>query len=215
MFGWNIMNYAMDEKKDIDNNDEKAVNNAFYEAFSLARSKLERIVEFRMHPSVRSRLDPSDVLQEAYIQMIKRVEETSQEMGVSLFVWMRQKTIQTLVDLQRSHFRDKRDVMKERRDLDFENGQTSSLSIARYLIDDITSPSLAAARSEDMEQLHRALDSMNEIDREVLAMRHFEQLSNAEVAEALGLTSTAASNRYIRAVTRLGEILKTLAAKPT
>ena len=215
MFGWNIMNYAMDEKKDIDNNDEKAVNNAFYEAFSLARSKLERIVEFRMHPSVRSRLDPSDVLQEAYIQMIKRVEETSQEMGVSLFVWMRQKTIQTLVDLQRSHFRDKRDVMKERRDLDFENGQTSSLSIARYLIDDITSPSLAAARSEDMEQLHRALDSMNEIDREVLAMRHFEQLSNAEVAEALGLTSTAASNRYIRAVTRLGEILKALAAKPT
>ena len=215
MFGWNIMNYAMDEKKNIDNNDEKAVNNAFYEAFSLARSKLERIVEFRMHPSVRSRLDPSDVLQEAYIQMIKRVEETSQEMGVSLFVWMRQKTIQTLVDLQRSHFRDKRDVMKERRDLDFENGQTSSLSIARYLIDDITSPSLAAARSEDMEQLHRALDSMNEIDREVLAMRHFEQLSNAEVAEALGLTSTAASNRYIRAVTRLGEILKALAAKPT
>lgn len=215
MFGWNIMNYAMDEKKDIDNNDEKAVNNAFYEAFSLARSKLERIVEFRMHPSVRSRLDPSDILQEAYIQMIKRVEETSQEMGVSLFVWMRQKTIQTLVDLQRSHFRDKRDVMKERRDLDFENGQTSSLSIARYLIDDITSPSLAAARSEDMEQLHRALDSMNEIDREVLAMRHFEQLSNAEVAEALGLTSTAASNRYIRAVTRLGEILKALAAKPT
>lgn len=215
MFGWNIMNYAMDEKKDIDNNDEKAVNNAFYEAFSLARSKLERIVEFRMHPSVRSRLDPSDVLQEAYIQMIKRVEETSQEMGVSLFVWMRQKTIQTLVDLQRAHFREKRDVMKERRDLDFENGQTSSLSIARYLIADITSPSLAAARSEDMEQLHRALDSMNEIDREVLAMRHFEQLSNAEVAEALGLTSTAASNRYIRAVTRLGEILKALAAKPT
>ena len=208
------MNPTMDEKKDIDSNEEKAAHNAFYEAFSLARSKLERIVEFRMHPSVRSRLDPSDVLQEAYIQMIKRVEETSKEMGVSLFVWMRQKTIQTLVDLQRSHFRDKRDVMKERRHLDFENGQTSSLSIARYLIDDITSPSLAAARSEDLDQLHRALDSMNEIDREVLAMRHFEQLSNAEVAEALGLTSTAASNRYIRAVTRLGEILKALAAKP-
>jgi RNA polymerase sigma-70 factor (ECF subfamily) len=135
-------------------------------------------------------------------------------MGVTLFVWMRQKTIQTLVDLQRSHFREKRDVMKESRDLDFENGQTSSLSIARYLIDDITSPSLAAARSEDLDQLHQALDSMNEIDREVLAMRHFEQLSNTEVAEALGLTTTAASNRYIRAVTRLGEILKALAAKP-
>ncbi|MFN7876246.1 MAG: sigma-70 family RNA polymerase sigma factor [Pirellula sp.] len=208
------MNPTMDEKKDIDNNEDKAAHNAFYEAFSHARSKLERIVEFRMHPSIRSRLDPGDVLQEAYLRMSNRVEETALEMGVTLFVWMRQKTIQTLVDLQRSHFREKRDVMKESRDLDFENGQTSSLSIARYLIDDITSPSLAAARSEDLDQLHQALDSMNEIDREVLAMRHFEQLSNTEVAEALGLTTTAASNRYIRAVTRLGEILKALAAKP-
>ena len=214
VFGWNIMSPIMDEEKDIDINEEKAANSAFYEAFSLARPKLERIVEFRMHPRLRSRLDPSDVLQEAYLQMSKRVGETTQEMPVTLFVWMRQKTIQTLVDLQRAHFRDKRDVMKEKRDWSVENGQTSSLSIARYLIDDITSPSLAAARSEDLELLHQALDSMNEIDREVLAMRHFEQLSNAEVAEALDLTPTAASNRYIRAVTRLGEIIKALPAKP-
>ncbi|MFN7290950.1 MAG: sigma factor-like helix-turn-helix DNA-binding protein, partial [Pirellula sp.] len=89
----------------------------------------------------------------------------------------------------------------------------SSLSIAHYLIDDVTSPSLAVVRSEDLEQLPQALDAMNEIDREVLAMRHFEQLSNAEVAEALELTPTAASNRYIRAVTRLGEIMKTLPTK--
>ncbi|MCU0719593.1 MAG: sigma-70 family RNA polymerase sigma factor [Pirellula sp.] len=173
---------TMDENKNIDSTQRDSAQSAFSEEFSLVRSKLERIVEFRMHPSLRSRLDASDVLQEAYLQMSKRIEETTRDMTVSLFVWMRQKTIQTLIDLQRSHFRDKRDVMKEKRDLAFENGQTSSLSIAHYLVDDVTSPSLAAVRSEDLEQLHEALDSMNEMDREVLAMRHFEQLSNAEVA---------------------------------
>jgi RNA polymerase sigma-70 factor (ECF subfamily) len=204
----------MDETKHIDLAQHVAAQSAFSEEFSRARPKLERIVEFRMHPGLRSRLDPSDVLQEAFIQMSKRLDELTHEMTVSLFVWMRQKTIQTLIDLQRSHFRDKRDVMRENRNSLHEHGQTSSLSIAKYLIDDVTSPSMAAARGEDFDQLHQALESMNEIDREVLAMRHFEQLSNAEVAQALALTTTAASNRYIRAVTRLGEIMKSLSTKP-
>lgn len=209
------MKVAMDEK-----NTEKPTNptpeaEAFFSEFTLARPKLEQIVEFRMHPSLRSRLDPCDVLQEAYLQMSRRLDELGPDLPVSLFVWMRQKTIQTLIDIQRSHFRDKRDVMREKQDLALEHGQTSSLSIARYLIDDVTSPSLAAARSEELAQLQNALDTMNEIDREVLAMRHFEQLSNAEVAEALNLTPTAASNRYIRAVTRLGEIMKSLSSKPS
>jgi RNA polymerase sigma-70 factor, ECF subfamily len=89
-------------------------------------------------------------------------------------------------------------------------GKPVPLSMARYLVDDVTSPSLAAVRSEEMERLQTALDGMNEIDREVLAMRHFEHLSNSEVAETLGLSPTAASNRYIRAVTKLGEIMKSL-----
>ncbi|XZE19437.1 sigma-70 family RNA polymerase sigma factor [Pirellulaceae bacterium SH449] len=203
-----------------DKNSETPINqtfdaNAFFSEFTLARPKLERIVEFRMHPSLRSRLDPCDVLQEAYLQMSRRLDELGPDLPVSLFVWMRQKTVQTLIDIQRSHFRDKRDVMREKQHLALEHGQTSSLSIARYLIDDVTSPSLAAARSEELAQLQQALDTMNEIDREVLAMRHFEQLSNAEVAQALDLTPTAASNRYIRAVTRLGEIMKSLSSRPT
>lgn len=204
------MNRTMDDKVQIDSATRTGDCGGFFEEFSRSRAKLERIVEFRMHPHLRSRLDPGDVLQEAYIQMSKRLEELAELRNVSLFVWMRQKTIQTLIDLQRSHFRDKRDVMKEKRDAFDHHGQTSSLSIARYLIDDVTSPSVAAVRAEDLDQLQQALESMNEIDREVLAMRHFEQLSNAEVAEALSITPTAASNRYIRAVTRLGEIMKNL-----
>jgi RNA polymerase sigma-70 factor (ECF subfamily) len=209
------MKSSMDEKTSEKPTNQTSEAEAFLSEFALARPKLERIVEFRMHPSLRSRLDPCDVLQEAYLQMSRRLDEFGADLPVSLFVWMRQKTIQTLVDIQRSHFRDKRDVMRENQDFALEHGQTSALSIARYLIDEVTSPSLAAARSEELAQLQNALDTMNEIDREVLAMRHFEQLSNAEVAEALNLTPTAASNRYIRALTRLGEIMKSLSSKPT
>ena len=215
-FNWNIMNHTMEDKFDTQSPAPIAGPKAsdFFEAFTAARSKLEKIVEFRMPPSLRSRLDPCDVLQEAYLQMSRRLEEINPDMAVSLFVWMRQKTIQTLIDIQRSHFRDKRDVMREIREPAIDHGQTSSLSMARYLIDDVTSPSMAVARAEDREQLQLALDSMNEIDREVLAMRHFEQLSNTEVAQALNLSTTAASNRYIRAVTRLGEIMKSLPNSP-
>jgi RNA polymerase sigma-70 factor (ECF subfamily) len=184
--------------------------NALAEVFAQFRSKLERIVDFRLDPSLRARIDSSDVLQEAYIQIARRIGEFIDGSPVSLFVWVRQKTIQTLIDMQRTHFRGKRDVNRERHQPDQDYGQTSALSMARYLVDDVTSPSLAAARSEEMDRLQDALSGMNEIDREVLAMRHFEQLSNAEVAESLGLSPTAASNRYIRAVTKLGEIMKSI-----
>ncbi|AMV33393.1 RNA polymerase sigma factor [Pirellula sp. SH-Sr6A] len=173
-------------------------------------SKLERIVQFRMDPNVRARIDPADVLQEAFLQVSKRIDEYIEGVPVSWFVWLRQKTLQTMIDMQRAHFSDKRDVHREVMRPSQPHGQTSSLSIARVLMDDCTSPSVAASRHEEFEQLRRALDSMNETDREVLAMRHFEQLNNQEVAEMLGLSSTAASNRYVRAMVKLGEIMKSI-----
>jgi RNA polymerase sigma-70 factor (ECF subfamily) len=176
--------------------------------------KLERIVQFRMDPHVRARIDPADVLQEAFLQVARRIQEYIDGVAVSWFVWLRQRTMQTLIDMQRAHLSDKRDAHREAPRPQETNGQTSSLSIARVLVDDCTSPSMAASRSEEFEQLRKALDSMNETDREVLAMRHFEQLSNQEVAEMLGLSATAASNRYIRAMIKLGEIMKSVSNPP-
>lgn len=175
--------------------------------------KLERIVHFRMDPALRSRIDTSDVLQESYLQIARRAQEFIDGVPVSLFVWIRQRVIQTLIDMQRNHFSDKRNANRERDIPSMDYGQTSCLSIARFLLDDRTSPSMAAARSEEFEQLQSALQTMNETDREVLAMRHFEQLNNLQVAESLNLSPTAASNRYIRAVARLGEIIKSLSKK--
>lgn len=185
--------------------------------FSQHRESLERIVSFRLDPKLRSRVDPADVLQEAYFEISRRIQEYIDGVPVSFFVWIRQKTIQTLIDLHRGHTREKRDAYREVPLASPNYGQTTSISIARLLLDDLTSPSQAAVRAEEELQLQQALESMNETDREILAMRHFEHLSNQQVAEVLGISPTAASNRYVRAAAKLSEVLQHLTshrAKP-
>jgi RNA polymerase sigma-70 factor, ECF subfamily len=174
---------------------------------AIHREKLERIVAFRLSPVLRSRVDPADVLQEAYFEISRRINEFIEGSPVSFFVWVRQKTIQSLIDIHRNHTREKRDAHRELPLASSANGQTTSISIARILLDDITSPSQAAVRDEEVQQLQFALESMNETDREVIAMRHFEHLSNQQVAEVLDISPTAASNRYVRAAAKLAEIL--------
>ncbi len=183
---------------------------ALAELFSEYRERLERIVSFRLEPRIRGRLDPADVLQEAYLEIARRYHEYIQNPSVSLFVWLRQRTLQTMIDLHREHFREKRDPNRENRYVSQPNSQTTSMSIARFLLDEVTSPSQAAVDAEESQRLHAALESMQEVDREVLALRHFEHLSNLQVAEILGLSPTAASNRYIRAAARLSEIVANL-----
>lgn len=178
--------------------------------FEEFRPRLEKIVVFRLDPSFRSRLDPADVLQESYFEIARRIHEYAATQGIPLFIWMRQRVLQTMIDMQRLHTREKRSVHRESRLPEPNYNQSTSLSIARMLMDDLPSPSQAAMLVEEQEQLQLALESMNEIDREILAMRHFEQLTNREVAEVLGLSPTAASNRYVRAAARLSEILKLL-----
>jgi RNA polymerase sigma-70 factor (ECF subfamily) len=85
--------------------------------------------------------------------------------------------------------------------------QASSVSLAAQLLGRLTSPSLAAVRAEMQLRLQEALNSMEPLDREVLALRHFEELSNSETARVLGIQKSAASNRYIRALKRLKEVL--------
>jgi len=184
------------------------------EIFDAHRNRLERIVAFRLAPKIQSRVDPSDILQEAYIEIARRYDEYLVDPKVSIFVWMRQITLQKMMDVHRLHFREKRDANREQRYLLEPTSQATCLSIARFLIDEIMSPSQAVIEAEETQRLQLALESMNEIDREVLALRHFEQLGNAQVAEILGLTPTAASNRYIRAAARLGEILAEIEPNP-
>ena len=181
--------------------------------FSSYQNRLERIVSFRLDPRIRGRIDAADILQEAYLEASHRLQSFLQSTDVSFFVWLRQQTLQTLIDVHRREFRQKRDVNREIRFAATGASDGTSLSIAQFLIDQLTSPSQLAVNAEEMQWLQESLNSMHEVDREVLALRHFEQLGNSQVAEILGLTPTAASNRYLRAAARLSEIMQRLNSK--
>lgn len=172
----------------------------FAPLFESHRERLRRMVHFRMDPRLFGRIDPEDVVQEIFLAAQQRLYAFRSD-GHPLPLWLRMVGQQTLIDLHRRHLgAGKRSAAKERA---FANSQCLSGFVAGTL----TSPSQAAIRDEWKKQLNEALESMDEIDREVLTLRHFEDLSNKEVAELLGIGENAASNRYVRALTRLKGLL--------
>jgi RNA polymerase sigma-70 factor (ECF subfamily) len=181
----------------------------FAVVFSRYQDRLQRMIRFRLDRRLYGRVDSADVLQEVWLDASKRVAEYVSNPIVPVFIWLRQIAWQTIIDLHRRHLgAQKRSVANE---VAFGRGggqEDTSLSIAARLAGDLTSPSQAAMRDERMQQLRQALAEMDEIDREVLALRHFEELGNNEVAEILGIQKTAASNRYVRALKRLKEVLE-------
>lgn len=183
---------------------------ALAELFSGYRERLEQMVDFRLDSRLRGRVDPADVVQEAYFRVSKRLTGFLDDPSVSLFVWLRSQTYQALIEVQRRHSWKKRDPRQEVSMRRRSTADGTSYAIAEAMCAQLTSPSQAAVRAEELQQLRSALASMDKVDREVLALRHFEHLSNNEVAESLQISATAASNRYVRAMTRLGQLMTRL-----
>ncbi len=181
---------------------------ALADAFDDYRARLERIVSFRMHPKLIGRVDPDDVLQETYLEASRRYTHLKGDTEESLFIWLRLMALQTLTDTHRRHMGTAmRDPGREQAIHRNVSSDSTSTSLAANLIGQFTSPTLAARREELADKLRVTLDRMDRIDREVLALRHFEELSNNEIAEALGIEQKAASIRYVRALKRLKDIL--------
>jgi RNA polymerase sigma-70 factor, ECF subfamily len=181
---------------------------ALGELFAHYRERLHRMVRLRLDRRVAGRLDPSDVLQDAYLDVARRFPEYAAAPDVPFYVWLRALTGQRLIDLHRRHLGARmRDAGQEvslyRRGLP----QASSASLAQQLLAGLTSPTQAAVRAEMQLKLQDALNSMDPIDREVLVLRHFEELNNIETAAELGIEPSAASKRYLRAIRRLKAIL--------
>ncbi len=176
--------------------------------FAYYRDRLRRMVLLRMDRRLMGRLDPSDVVQEAYITYAKRLAEFAEDRPMPFFLWLRLITGQKLTDLHRHHLGAKmRTVVQEVSLNQCAVPQATSLSLAAQLLAGLPSPSQAASWAETKRLVQKALNDMEPIDREVLALRHFEGLSNNEAAEVLGIKKSAASNRYIRALQRLKQIL--------
>lgn len=181
---------------------------ALANVFSLYEPRLERTVRFRLDQRLWRRVDPADVLQEAYLDAAQRLAGYVSDPNVPVFVWLRAVTEQTLINIHRRHLGAKiRDASLEVSLQRRPGPMATSVSLAARLVANLTSPSQAAIREEVHAELREAFDSMDPIDREVLALRHFEELTNNEVAEILGLQKAAASNRYVRALKRLKAIL--------
>ena len=176
------------------------------------RSQLRRMIRLRLDRRLSGRVDSSDVLQEAYLDVRKRLDEYARDPAAMPFhLWLRLIAGQRLTDVHRFHLgAQMRDAGQE---VSLHRGpfpQASSVSLAAQLLGKMTSASHAAIRAEHKLIVQEALNGMDPIDREVLALRHFEHLSNDETALVLGLTKSAASNRYIRALKRLKEILSSI-----
>ena len=176
--------------------------------FLRCRDRLKRMVQLRLDRRLSGRVDPSDVLQEAYLEVHKRFAEYSRTAGPPFFLWLRLVTGQKLTDFHRRHLgAQMRDAGQE---VSLYRGalpQASSASLAAQLLGRLTSASQAAVRAETQVRVQEALNGMEPIDREILTLRHFEMLTNEEAAEVLGLRKSAASNRYIRALKRLKDAL--------
>ena len=178
---------------------------ALSELFERYRPQLRRMVELRLDPRLAARVAPSDVLQEAYIDSLSRYEHFFKREGASFYVWLRLIVNQSLVDLHRRHLAAKmRDAGHE---ASMPWAHATSVSLARHLVAQMESPSQIVRKEETLAQVQAALESLDPLDREILTLRHFEELGNNEVAELLGLQKSAASNRYVRALGRLREAL--------
>lgn len=178
------------------------------ELFARYRPRLRSMVRVRLDRRLQGRIDPSDVLQEAFIDFNRRFPEYVRNPAVPFYLWLRGLTGQRLIDLHRMHLgAQMRDVGQE---VSLYRGAlppATSVSLAAQLLGHLTSPTQAAIRAELQIRLQEALNLMDPMDREILTLRHFEELSNKETAEILGIQKSAASNRYMRALKRLTGIL--------
>ncbi|MCR9199498.1 MAG: sigma-70 family RNA polymerase sigma factor [Planctomycetaceae bacterium] len=168
------------------------------------RERLLQIVSFRMDARVKPRVDPADVVQDAFVEATHRVTQQQRDARLPVFLWLRLLTLQCLAVQHRRHLgAQARDADREVSIFTGPLPQATSAVIAAQLLGGLTSPSQAAIRMETRLAVEERLNQMDATDREVLVLRHFEKLSNHETARVLGLQPSAASNRFIRALKKL------------
>jgi RNA polymerase sigma-70 factor (ECF subfamily) len=168
------------------------------------RDALRRAVELRLDPALARRVDASDIVQDVLLEANRRLRDYLHNPTMPFHLWLRHLAKDRLIDAHRFHRK------AQRRSLDREQANkppawadASSVQLIAQLLDPERTPASAAVQQELERRLAAAVAALDEADREVILMRHYEQLGNQEVAAALGLTEAAASMRYLRALRRL------------
>jgi RNA polymerase sigma-70 factor (ECF subfamily) len=175
------------------------------------QNRLRRMIALRLDQRLQGRIDPEDVLQETYLEAATHLADYLKQPPMPFFFWLRGIAGNMLLALHRQHLGTKmRDAGREVALYRGSLPEASSAALAAQLLGRDTRPSEAAVRAERKILLQQALNSLEPLDREVLALRHFEQLSNVEVALTLGIQEAAAAKRYVRALKRLKGVLQNM-----
>jgi RNA polymerase sigma-70 factor, ECF subfamily len=181
---------------------------AWNELLTRHRSRLRRMIAVRMNPKLTARMDPSDVIQEVVAEAARQLPSYARRRPLPFYPWLRQLAWDRLVKLHQRHLRtEKRSVAREEPAC-FGLPDQSAVSLAKRLVAGGTSPSGRALREELCGRVHRALDQLEPGDREILIMRHLEQLQVAEIAALLGISEGAVKMRRLRAAERMRELLE-------
>lgn len=203
---WPEGEQTQDLLKEVGEGDQSAVNRLL----DRHREAVRRMVQMRLDHAVARRVDASDVVQDVMLEASQRLTDYIRNPSMPFHLWLRQLAKDCMIDMHRRHRgAQRRSVDREQNMTSFNSDDQSAADLTSLLRDAELTPAASALRKEMEERFVLALDKLEESEREIIIMRHFEHLGNGEVAEALGLSAPAAGMRYLRAIRRLRELLGT------
>lgn len=170
------------------------------------RPALRRMIDLRLDQALARRVDASDIVQDVLLEASRRLADYLRNPSIPFHVWLRQIATDRVIDAHRRHRQAARRSMDREKPLALADDR-SSLDLAAQLRDPSPTPAAEALRHELEGRFRDALDRLDADDREIILLRHFEQLSNGEAARALGLSEPAAGMRHLRALRRLRALL--------
>lgn len=203
---WPEGEQTQDLLKEVGQGDQSAVNRLL----DRHREAVRRMVQMRLDHAVARRVDASDVVQDVLLEASQRLTDYIRNPSMPFHLWLRQLARDRMIDMHRRHRgAQRRSVDREQNMSSFNSDDQSVADLTSLLRDAELTPAASALRKEMEERFVLALDKLEESEREIIIMRHFEHLGNGEVAEALGLSAPAAGMRYLRAIRRLRDLLGT------
>lgn len=175
--------------------------------FEENRDRLLRMIQVRLTPDLRRIVEPEDILQDAFMEAYRQLKENISEPKSEPIVWLRLIVGQQLIAFHRRYIKTQKRNIENEKPFAGLAPRADSLSMSGFLVGKLTSPSVAARRKELVEKLRGCLEQLDADDREIISLRHFEQLSNVETARELGIEPNAAMARYLKALRRFRELL--------
>ena len=171
------------------------------------RAAVHRLVQVRLDRKVQQRVDVSDVVQDVMIEASGRLDKYLNDPVMAFHLWLRQIAWDRIIDTYRRHRVSAKRNMDREQPMKGGAPDQSTMDFAAHLCDPAMTPQAAATQREIAVQVEQTIELLGDQDREIIIMRHYEHLSNQEIAEVLGLNAPAASMRYLRALRRLRELL--------